>query len=87
MIKSVISAGGEKIETDLTLTQANDARDALAKAMFEALFEYLFSKINESFARDGAVQRDDDDSVSLTVLDIYGFESFQHNTFEQLCIN
>ena len=87
LIKRVISAGGEKIETDLTLTQANDARDALAKAMFEALFEYLVSKINESFARDGAVQRDDEDLVSLNILDIYGFESFQHNTFEQLCIN
>jgi len=87
LIKRVISAGGEKIETDLTLTQANDARDALAKAMFEALFEYLVSKINESFARDGALQRDDKDLVSLNILDIYGFESFQHNTFEQLCIN
>ena len=87
LIKRVISAGGEKIETDLTMTQANDARDALAKAMFEALFHYLVSKINESFARDGSVQRDDEDLVSLNILDIYGFESFQHNTFEQLCIN
>jgi len=87
LIKRIISAGGEKIETDLTLTQAQDARDALAKAIFEALFEYLVRKINDSFARDGAIQRDDKDLVSLNILDIYGFESFQQNTFEQLCIN
>ncbi|GLJ12586.1 hypothetical protein SUGI_0194010 [Cryptomeria japonica] len=56
-------------------------RDALAKTVYSRLFDWLVDKINKSIGQDP-------DSVSeIGVLDIYGFESFRKNSFEQFCIN
>lgn len=57
------------------------SRDALAKIVYTRLFDWLVDKINNSIGQDP-------DSKSLIgVLDIYGFESFKTNSFEQFCIN
>ncbi|KAK6931765.1 IQ motif, EF-hand binding site, partial [Dillenia turbinata] len=65
-----------------TLSQAVDARDALAKSIYACLFDWLVEQINKSLAvgkrRTGR---------SISILDIYGFESFDRNSFEQFCIN
>ncbi|XP_078159756.1 myosin-12-like isoform X2 [Carex rostrata] len=56
-------------------------RDALAKTMYSRLFDWLVDKINNS------IGQDPDAKNIIGVLDIYGFESFKINSFEQLCIN
>ncbi|XP_030960204.1 myosin-1 isoform X1 [Quercus lobata] len=74
--------GNENIVQKLTLSQAIDTRDALAKSIYACLFEWLVEQINKSLAvgkrRTGR---------SISILDIYGFESFDRNSFEQFCIN
>lgn len=74
--------GNDSIVQKLTLSQAIDARDALAKSLYACLFEWLVERINISLEvgkrRTGR---------SISILDIYGFESFDRNSFEQFCIN
>lgn len=66
----------------LTLSEAIDTRDALAKSIYSSLFDWLVEKLNISLdVGKGFVGR------SISILDIYGFESFNRNSFEQLCIN
>ncbi|KAJ0715594.1 putative myosin ATPase [Helianthus annuus] len=66
----------------LMLQQAIDTRDALAKFVYTSLFSWLVETINRSLKGDKEVT-----GRSVSVLDIYGFESFQKNSFEQLLIN
>lgn len=57
------------------------SRDALAKTVYARLFDWLVEKINRS------VGQDLNSRMQIGVLDIYGFECFKHNSFEQFCIN
>ncbi|KAL5715347.1 Myosin-1 [Ranunculus cassubicifolius] len=77
-----IRAGNDTIVQKLTLPQAIDSRDALAKSIYASLFDWLVDQINKSLevGKRGAGR-------SISILDIYGFESFQKNSFEQFCIN
>uniref|UniRef100_A0AAQ6AIS7 Myosin motor domain-containing protein n=1 Tax=Amphiprion ocellaris TaxID=80972 RepID=A0AAQ6AIS7_AMPOC len=79
-----IIAKGEELMSPLNLEQASSARDALSKAVYGRTFTWLVNKINASLAYT-------DDSHKhysvIGLLDIYGFEVFQHNSFEQFCIN
>ncbi|KAL2317939.1 hypothetical protein Fmac_031815 [Flemingia macrophylla] len=56
-------------------------RDALAKTVYARLFDWLVDKINRS------VGQDINSKIQIGVLDIYGFECFKDNSFEQFCIN
>ncbi|KAG4953714.1 hypothetical protein AAZX31_14G097500 [Glycine max] len=56
-------------------------RDALAKTVYARLFDWLVAKINRS------VGQDINSKIQIGVLDIYGFECFKDNSFEQFCIN
>uniref|UniRef100_A0A2P2M2P9 Uncharacterized protein MANES_16G086100 n=1 Tax=Rhizophora mucronata TaxID=61149 RepID=A0A2P2M2P9_RHIMU len=56
-------------------------RDALAKTVYARLFDWLVDKINRSVGQDLTSQ------IQIGLLDIYGFECFKHNSFEQFCIN
>ncbi|KAL1315385.1 hypothetical protein HN51_042153 [Arachis hypogaea] len=56
-------------------------RDALAKTVYARLFDWLVDKINRS------VGQDTNSQIQIGVLDIYGFECFKDNSFEQFCIN
>jgi len=75
-----------------TVQQAGDARDAAAKSIYGKLFDWLIFKINESLGRNiadegAAAAGGDSGRTIIGVLDIFGFESFETNSFEQLCIN
>ncbi|KAI8882505.1 hypothetical protein K501DRAFT_251255 [Backusella circina FSU 941] len=72
---------GSIYEVPLNLTQASSVRDALAKSIYERLFEWIVARVNQSLQARAAVQ------YTVGVLDIYGFEIFDTNHFEQLCIN
>ncbi|THU73394.1 hypothetical protein C4D60_Mb04t22380 [Musa balbisiana] len=77
-----MKVGNDNIVQKLTLSQAIDTRDALAKSLYASLFEWLVEQINKSL---GIGKRRTGRSISI--LDIYGFESFDKNSFEQFCIN
>ncbi|CAB1352670.1 unnamed protein product [Coregonus sp. 'balchen'] len=68
--------------------EAVAARDALAKAVYGRTFTWLVVKINQSLAfKDEVYNSSKGSSSVIGLLDIYGFEVFQHNSFEQFCIN
>ncbi|KAE8665603.1 Myosin-10 [Hibiscus syriacus] len=75
------------VTRDETITKALDpdaaalSRDALAKIVYSKLFDWLVEKINV------AIGQDMNSKFLIGVLDIYGFESFKTNSFEQFCIN
>ncbi|XP_028826850.1 myosin-11a isoform X4 [Denticeps clupeoides] len=77
-----IKVGREVVQKAQTKEQADFATEALAKATFERLFKWILSRVNKALdktKRQGA--------SFLGILDIAGFEIFEDNSFEQLCIN
>ncbi|KAM6308616.1 unconventional myosin-Ie [Aegotheles albertisi] len=70
----------ESINVTLNVEQACYTRDALAKALHSRVFDYLVDSINKAMEKDH-------EEYNIGVLDIYGFEIFQKNGFEQFCIN
>lgn len=78
--------GGRSARTSTYAVPQNAAgavysRDALAKAMYSRLFDYIIARVNQSLGWSAG------DLTILGILDIYGFEIFDVNGFEQLCIN
>jgi myosin-5 len=82
-----IQARGEVFHKNMSVIQATKALEALIKATYEALFSHIVHTINNSVS----VNREANSQLSnlprIAVLDIFGFESFEINSFEQLCIN
>jgi len=74
--------GKEKIEVTLNVDKAEGTRDALAKAIYYRLFDYLVAVINQAMNNQSKQKL-----LSIGILDIYGFEIFAKNGFEQFCIN
>lgn len=87
LYRTVATGGGEVIEKGHTEQDACFGRDAFAKALYERLFGWIVSRINS------IIEVKDYDPVLhgkntvIGVLDIYGFEIFDNNSFEQFCIN
>ncbi|RMD43504.1 hypothetical protein DV735_g1665, partial [Chaetothyriales sp. CBS 134920] len=79
-----VKAGREWVEKVQTPEQVRLALDALAKGIYERGFGDLVSKINSQLDQGGLAS---DDTRFIGVLDIAGFEIFENNSFEQLCIN
>ncbi|KAL8973490.1 MAG: hypothetical protein Q9197_002264 [Variospora fuerteventurae] len=79
-----VKAGREWVEKVQTPEQVRSSIDALSKGIYERGFGDLVSRINRQLDRNGMGT---DDSHFIGVLDIAGFEIFQENGFEQLCIN
>ena len=79
-----VKAGREIVEKTQTPEQARSALDALSKGIYERTFGDLVNRINRQLDRTGMGL---DDSHFIGVLDIAGFEIFEENSFEQLCIN
>ncbi|OLL21841.1 Myosin-1 [Neolecta irregularis DAH-3] len=72
---------GSVYAVPLNITQAIAVRDALSKAIYNNLFEWIVERVNKSMRARSPV------SYTIGILDIYGFEIFEKNSFEQLCIN
>ncbi|XP_073791408.1 unconventional myosin-VIIa isoform X3 [Danio rerio] len=77
---------GESVSTPLSVEQGLDVRDAFVKGIYGRLFVWIVDKINATIFRapsteNRTVRR------SIGLLDIFGFENFTVNSFEQLCIN
>ncbi|XP_032879347.1 unconventional myosin-VIIa [Amblyraja radiata] len=77
---------GETVSTPLNMVQALDVRDAFVKGIYGRLFVWIVEKINAAIYKPPSrepktVRR------SIGLLDIFGFENFHSNSFEQLCIN
>lgn len=83
-IKKQIVTRSEKIITSLNSTAAISVRDSVAKYIYSSLFEWLVSVVNGSLYN---TELDDRVASFIGVLDIYGFEFFKTNSFEQFCIN
>ncbi|XP_012225060.2 unconventional myosin-XV isoform X1 [Linepithema humile] len=74
-------ARNERVFTALNIDQALDARDAFAKALYSSLFSWLVARVNH------IVYKGTKQTAAISILDIFGFENFTENSFEQLCIN
>ncbi|XP_060105855.1 unconventional myosin-Ih [Heteronotia binoei] len=77
-----IEARFEEVLSPLNVDLAYYARDAVAKAIYGRMFTWLVNKINGSLAN-----KDPTRKTVIGLLDIYGFEVFETNSFEQFCIN
>ncbi|XP_053829877.1 unconventional myosin-VI isoform X1 [Vidua macroura] len=80
MLTTAGGAKGTVIKVPLKVEQANNARDALAKTVYSHLFDHVVKRVNQCFPFETS-------SFFIGVLDIAGFEYFEHNSFEQFCIN
>ncbi|XP_024921340.1 unconventional myosin-VIIa-like isoform X2 [Cynoglossus semilaevis] len=77
---------GESVTTPLRVEQGLDVRDAFVKGIYGRLFVWIVDKINAAIYRPPSCDRTIA-SRSIGLLDIFGFENFSVNSFEQLCIN
>tara|TARA_B110000091_G_scaffold213972_1_gene265238 strand:- start:995 stop:3088 length:2094 start_codon:yes stop_codon:yes gene_type:complete len=102
LCKGRIFVDGHWIETEVPLDRAETARDSLAKLLYERLFLWLVSRINDAISISNDDQQSNNKNNSnnksnntsstsyIGILDIFGFEDFypqSKNTFEQLCVN
>ncbi|XP_028172664.1 unconventional myosin ID [Ostrinia furnacalis] len=83
MAGRVLSAGGELVSKEHSLSDANYTRLALAKAAYDRLFTWIVQQINKAIDVPSGTYK----NTLIGVLDIYGFEIFDTNSFEQFCIN
>lgn len=81
LVKKTFFAHGERVITNLSKEQAIEARDAFVKGIYGKIFEMIVQKINET------IHKVPKNKTSIGILDIFGFENFGNNSFEQLCIN
>ncbi|KAG5181567.1 P-loop containing nucleoside triphosphate hydrolase protein [Tribonema minus] len=81
LTRRVITARMESIEVLLSVDRAAEACDGLAKEVYFRLFDWLVARINQSTNHPASAAR------KVGLLDIFGFESFAVNSFEQFCIN
>jgi len=79
---NTVVVGGELTAADLNPAQASNSRDTLCKALYQRIFQWIADRVNSQLT----VPKKDTKAV-IGVLDIYGFEIFTKNGFEQFCIN
>ena len=84
LTERTVAARGEQVKSKANVEQATYARDAYAKALYDRLFSWLVTRINTSIQYK---PKYGEDMTVIGVLDIYGFEIFESNSFEQFCIN
>ncbi|XP_074545706.1 unconventional myosin-IXb [Halichoeres trimaculatus] len=86
LTKKRVGVASNAIVSQYTLQEAYTMRDSMAKSLYSALFDLIILHINHAVIN----KRDMEESVSclsIGVLDMFGFENLQINSFEQLCIN
>ncbi|KAL9957068.1 hypothetical protein ACROYT_G038658 [Oculina patagonica] len=82
VLRPRVKVGRDYVQKAQTKAQAEFAVEAVSKSLYERMFKWIVSRINKSLdrtKREGA--------SFIGILDIAGFEIFQMNSFEQLCIN
>jgi len=84
LLERTVATNRETVKSRANVEQAVYARDAFAKALYERVFSWLVQRINKSIRYKPAYG---EDLTVIGVLDIYGFEIFEANSFEQFCIN
>ncbi|XP_045511744.1 myosin-VIIa [Colias croceus] len=82
LTRKTLFAHGETVVSTLSKNQSVDIRDAFVKGIYGRLFVTIVKKINAAIYKPKATMR-----TAIGVLDIFGFENFDHNSFEQFCIN
>lgn len=82
LTQRTIFVHGEHVTTSLSKEGALEGRDAFVKALYDGIFVRIVRRINETINK-----QVDRPMNSIGVLDIFGFENFDNNSFEQLCIN
>uniref|UniRef100_A0A674DAJ8 Myosin IG n=1 Tax=Salmo trutta TaxID=8032 RepID=A0A674DAJ8_SALTR len=87
LYRTVATGGGEVIEKGHTEKEACFGRDAFAKALYERLFCWIVARINAVIEVKDYNPVLHGKNTVIGVLDIYGFEIFDNNSFEQFCIN
>uniref|UniRef100_A0A3Q3B8Y2 non-specific serine/threonine protein kinase n=1 Tax=Kryptolebias marmoratus TaxID=37003 RepID=A0A3Q3B8Y2_KRYMA len=81
-----VVARGETIVRPNTVEKAVEVRDAMGKALYARLFSWIVNRINTLLRPDSQLG-EEDKGLNIGILDIFGFENFKKNSFEQLCIN
>lgn len=72
----------------LSVEKAYNCRDAISKALYAKMFDYIVGKVNKAIANKDECGKYDKSKIrKIGLLDIFGFENFENNSFEQLCIN
>ncbi|XP_075243134.1 unconventional myosin-Ia-like isoform X2 [Convolutriloba macropyga] len=82
--KRTIVTSAERVVKKFNADQSSEARNALSKELYNMLFHWIVRKINKTINVSSEVESD---CFSIGVLDIYGFEIFEENNFEQFIIN
>ncbi|XP_068621533.1 myosin-VIIa [Battus philenor] len=82
LTRKTLFAHGETVVSTLSKNQSVDIRDAFVKGIYGRLFVTIVKKINAAIYKPKSTTR-----TAIGVLDIFGFENFDHNSFEQFCIN
>ncbi|KAI5608023.1 myosin-IIIa isoform 2 [Silurus asotus] len=81
-----VVARGETIVRPNTVEKATEVRDAMSKALYGRLFSWIVNRINTLLRQNNQTEEEDKEQ-NIGILDIFGFENFKRNSFEQLCIN
>lgn len=82
LTRKTLFAHGETVISTLSRDQSVDVANAFTKGIYGRLFVFIVKKINAAIYKPKTTMRS-----AIGVLDIFGFENFDHNSFEQFCIN
>eukprot|EP00547_Thalassionema_nitzschioides_P000618 CAMPEP_0194212660 /NCGR_PEP_ID=MMETSP0156-20130528/12686_1 /TAXON_ID=33649 /ORGANISM="Thalassionema nitzschioides, Strain L26-B" /LENGTH=2037 /DNA_ID=CAMNT_0038940531 /DNA_START=168 /DNA_END=6281 /DNA_ORIENTATION=+ len=85
LTERTINAGVETVQKQVHIDEAIKACEALLKAVYGAAFDFIVERVNASIVED--TNSHGRSEASIGVLDIFGFETFKVNNFEQICIN
>ncbi|XP_043083433.1 unconventional myosin-IXAb isoform X3 [Puntigrus tetrazona] len=77
---------GDRLIVPYKLAEAGTVRDSMAKSLYGALFDWIVFRTNHALLYNKDLE-DSDKILSIGVLDIFGFEDYENNSFEQFCIN
>ncbi|KAM9091298.1 unconventional myosin-IXa isoform 3-T8 [Megaptera novaeangliae] len=77
---------GEKLILPYKLAEAVTVRNSMAKSLYSALFDWIVFRINHALMNSKDLEQNIK-TLSIGVLDIFGFEDYENNSFEQFCIN
>lgn len=84
LTRRTLYVNDERVVSNISKEYAMEIRDSFAKTIYGRIFNWIVHRINTTISRSASSVAN---CVSLGVLDIFGFENFTVNSFEQLCIN